>query len=189
MPNQFLRGATTIGDATNRIVSALEQSGYSERSFYLAENGGVVLATRLERIDANGVPLTDSKRWMTGATFQERAGRNLAEFLTGLFYADPGYYRVILFVIGGEPFRSSERRATQIEVLEWLEQGLGRLPKSASELIFNSADGCVAIVYEFVSRDKAFEAGILRPGRFPARTHLEVSGVLALLSNAKFEAK
>jgi hypothetical protein len=38
------------------------------------------------------------------------------------------------------------------------------------------------LVYEFLSTDKAVEAKILRPGRLPAKVHLEMSGMLALLS-------
>lgn len=180
LPEALLGKLATIGDISDRITSVLDDRGYSERSYYLAGNGGIVLATRLERIDENGAPATGVERWRSGAT---GASDGIAAFLSNLFYADPGYYRVILFVVGGKPFRVGNRTPTEAEAFDWLESGPSGLPVAVANRAFDTKEGCTVLVYEFVSEDRALEAKIVRPGRLPAKQHLEASGVLALLGS------
>jgi hypothetical protein len=182
LPNSFSACLITVGGVTNRIIEALDQRGYTERSFYSAENGGIILVTRLEQINDDGKPVLGNTRWRSGYTQRTRFKNGLVDFLAGLFYAEPGYYRIILFVIGGEPFQTTKRRANEQEAQDWLTRGMSNLPKSVQRRPFDpKKDDCTALVYEFVSEDKEREAKLLAPGKLSAQSHLEASGLLAAL--------
>ena len=56
------------------------------------------------------------------------------------------------------------------------------MPKSVQRRPFDLEEGCTALVYEFVSEDKEREAKLLAPGKLSAQSHLEASGLLAVLS-------
>jgi heat shock protein HslJ len=181
-PNSFFAGMKTVGVVANHIVEALDQRGYTERSFYSAKKGRIILVTRLERINDDGKPVLGTTRWRSGYSQRARFKNGLVDFLGGLFYAEPGYYRIIVFVIGGGAFQTSERRATEKEAQEWLSRGMSNLPKSVQRWPFDpEEDDCTALVYEFVSEDKEREAELQAPGKLPAQSHLEASGLLAAL--------
>ena len=46
LPDALLEGYQTVGEAIAAMLSALERSGYVERSFFRTEDGGVALVTR-----------------------------------------------------------------------------------------------------------------------------------------------
>src|SRR5262249_59196269 len=84
----FERGRTT-GQVVTAIITALERNGYVERSFFTTPADGVVLVTRLERINEDGSSAADAERWpAVGGAGSSSTG--LAQFLRGLFYVDPG---------------------------------------------------------------------------------------------------
>ena len=56
MPTPFLHGPKTFGDAAQALLGGLEKAGYTERSFFSIENGGVAIITRLEKIGGDGAP-------------------------------------------------------------------------------------------------------------------------------------
>src|SRR5262249_41717819 len=76
----FLR-SSTIGEVSAAIISALERSGYTERSFYQTSGGGIAMVTRLERISMDGAPLESGLRWPTDFKTQSAS---LIDFLQGL---------------------------------------------------------------------------------------------------------
>ena len=100
LPGDLLKNLSTVGQVSAKIISALEQNGYVERSFYETEGGGVALVTRLERINDDGSSVAEPDRWSAG----DRSTTDLMQFLRGLFFADPGHYRVIVFVFQDFPF-------------------------------------------------------------------------------------
>jgi hypothetical protein len=159
-----------MGQVTDAIVTALERKGYAERSFFLNRDGGVVLVTRLERINEDGSPATE--RWPT-----DSRERSLAELLLGLFYVDAGHYRVIAFVLQSKPFAQSGERPSGEQAREWLRSGKNVLPAEIGDQPF--ADGtCTALIYEFASDGKAVQ---LVDSRITGKEHLERAGVLSSL--------
>src|SRR5262249_35357437 len=160
---------------------SLEAAGYVERSFFGAENGGIVLVTRLERINEDGTSTKGSRRWPSEQIHPRMTAGGVTEFLSGLFYAEPGYYRGIVFVIGGTPFTQSQRRVPEVEALEWLSTGANRLPPELASIIYNPEEGCTALVYEFRSADISMLANTIIPGRFTGDQHLDKAGLVALV--------
>jgi len=162
------------------IVSALERTGYVERSFFRTEAGGVALVTRLERIKDDGSPLAEGERWP--ARLQDHgSASDLVRFFRGLFYVDPGRYRVIGFVLQDLPFSQSSGRITGEEARAWLRTGANTLPREVAER--PSGDGnCTVLVYEF-----AIDGSAVRvvESRLTGRQHLDKAGVLSFLEKPK----
>jgi tetratricopeptide (TPR) repeat protein len=178
---QILSAHKTVGEVAEVITAALEGRGYSEKSFYRAGNGGVVLVTRLEAIAGDGTPLPPPGRWNRVVA----APGGMASWIRGLFFAQPGFYRVIVFVIGGKAFSPGKQDVTPGMANDWLSGSVDKLPPELAERGFSADDSVWSLVYEFESSDPAKEVSTLNPGRLPARTHLDRSGVLALLENRR----
>ena len=103
------------------ILAALEQNGYVERSFFRTAPGGVALVTRLERINDDGSPSAENERWAAAAQRLEST-RSLLDLLQGLFFVDPGHYRVIVFVLQDLPFSQSAETITAQQAHAWLDE-------------------------------------------------------------------
>jgi hypothetical protein len=173
--NVFERGRTT-GQVVMTIIAALERRGYVERSFFTTPADGVVLVTRLERINEDGSSAADLQRWpAVGEAARSSVG--FAQFLRGLFYVDPGRYRVIVFILQDAPFRQSpEQQITGQQARAWLRTGANVLPRELADRGYRG--DCTVLVYEFASDGTAVR---VVESRLTGLQHLEKSGVLATL--------
>jgi len=178
LPDKYLAAYNTLGEASGAILSALEQSGYVERSFYRTEPGGVALVTRLERINDDGSPAAE--RWPPGAEPDDTT-RGLLEFLRGLFYVDPGHYRVIVFVFQDLPFSQSQAVVTAEQAHTWLASGANILPADIAKLPFAGAH-VTALIYEFASDGSKVQT--VTSG-LTGKEHLERAGLLAALGQTQ----
>jgi hypothetical protein len=177
LPRGLFETPSTIGEVATRIISALEQRGYVERSFFRTEPGGVALVTRLERMSEDGSPAADNERWPDNL----QSPASLANFLRGIFYVDPGRYRVIVFVFQDQPFGQAEQQVTGDTARAWLRQGVNVLPSKEAQRSFVDGD-CTALVYEFASTGKAVNRVT---SRLTGKQHLEKAGVLTLLAQTR----
>jgi hypothetical protein len=105
-----------------------------------------------------------------------RSSAGFAQFLRGLFYVDPGRYRVIVFVLQDTPFRQSSEQITGPQAREWLRTGANVLPRELMERAY--AGDCTVLVYEFASDGTAVR---VVESRLTGRQHLEKAGVLVTL--------
>jgi hypothetical protein len=171
----FERGRTT-GQVVTTIIAALERRGYVERSFFTTPADGVVLVTRLERINEDGSSAADLQRWpVVGEAARSSVG--FAQFLRGLFYVDPGRYRVIVFILQDTPFRQdTEKPVTGQQARAWLRTGANVLPRELADRGYRG--DCTVLVYEFASDGTAVR---VVESRLTGLQHLEKSGVLATL--------
>ena len=176
LPKALFNDRATIGQLADAIISALESSGYVERSFFQTEANGIALVTRLERIQEDGAPWAGRERWpVHGAKYDTAA--ELLSFLRGLFYADPGRYRVIAFIIQEMPFSQTQRKVTGEEARGWLRSGANKLPPKTADRPLGLAD-CTALVYEFASDGTAVR---VVQSQLTGKQHLERSGVMGFL--------
>jgi hypothetical protein len=171
----FERGRTT-GQVVTAIITALERKGYVERSFFTTPADGVVLVTRLERINDDGSSAADLQRWpAVGEAARSSVG--FAQFLRGLFYVDPGRYRVIVFILQDAPFnQDSQKSLTGQQARAWLRTGANVLPRELADRGYKG--DCTVLVYEFASDGTAVR---VVESRLTGLQHLERSGVLATL--------
>jgi hypothetical protein len=177
LPRGLFETPSTIGQVATLIISALERRGYVERSFFRTKPGGVALVTRLERMSDDGSPAAENERWPE--TLQGHAG--LAGFLRGIFYVDPGRYRVIVFIFQDQPFAQSRQEVTGDVARSWLSEGLNVLPTEQAQRSFADGD-CTALVYEFASTGKVVSRVT---SRLTGKQHLEKAGVLTLLAQSR----
>ena len=179
LPDRLLANYHTVGDVTGAIIGALEQSGYVERSFFQTRAGGVALVTRLERINDDGTSSADAERWPSGGQYSA-SKEGLLQFLEGLFYVDPGHYRVIVFVLQDMPFSQSATSVTGEEARAWLRSGANVLPPDIAGRPFGGANGghCTALIYEFASDGTNVR---VVESRLTGKEHLEKAGLLTAL--------
>jgi hypothetical protein len=176
LPDRLLDGYRTLGDATGAILAALEQNGYVERSFFRTAPGGVALVTRLERINDDGSPSAENERWTASAQRQEST-RSLLDFLQGLFFVDPGHYRVIVFVLQDLPFSQSAEVIVAEQAHAWLTSGANVLSPEIAGLPF--AGGHVTVlIYEFASDGSKVQ---VVTSQLTGKQHLEKAGLLTVL--------
>jgi hypothetical protein len=169
-------GPRTLRDSDVLITKTLRTAGYVERSYYGVPEG-FALVTQLEQINDNGTPKTLPERWSVQAprltTF------SFSEYLSALFSAPHGYYRVIVFIITPVPFYQVDAQVTGAIAEGWLAHGLNGLPSSIAALPYTSDVACTALVYEF-QREQG-QPNILVPGRLDGLTHLRKSGIAGAL--------
>jgi uncharacterized caspase-like protein len=181
LPRGLFEDHSTIGHVATLILSALDRRGYVERSFFGAGADGVALVTRLERISDDGSPAVESERWPgTWVKMDPKRGlttTELAKLLSGLFFVQPGRYRVIVFIFQYMPFSQSRQDVTRDTAYKWLHEGLNVLPREMAERSFDEGD-CTALVYEFASYGSAVSRVA---SNLTGMQHLEKAGVLALL--------
>src|SRR5262245_43377112 len=174
LPESVFERGLMIGQVVTTIITALERKGYVERSFFTTPADGVVLVTRLERINDDGSSAADADRCpAVGATARSSS---FAQFLRGLFYVDPRRSRVIVFGLQDNPFRQSSEQVTGQQAREWLRTGANVLPRELAERAY--AGDCTVLVYEFASDGTAVR---VVESRLTGRQHLEKAGVLATL--------
>ncbi len=180
LPDKLLEGRPTLKDATDAIISALESTGYVERSFYRTKPGGIALVTRLERIESDGSP-ANPERWATGDGTHPGTA-DIVNFLRGLFFVTEGHYRLIVFVIQANPFIPSTARIDEPQARALISHGANVLPAETAKRSFDG-NYCTALIYEFSSSGKA--VSFLAQSPLTGRQHLEKAGVLSLLGKPK----
>ncbi len=174
-PEDTFKRYPTVGDVSTAILSALERSGYVERSFFQTQPGGVALVTRLERIGGDGTPAPEDERWPAGF---DNSPSGFVDFVRGLFYAKAGHYRVIVFVLQEKSFTSSEQKATGKDADTWLAVGAIKLPAWLANRPFGKDSTCTALIYEFASDGTAVKGVV---SNLTGKQHLQKSGLLTAL--------
>jgi hypothetical protein len=167
-----------LQDVDQKLCRALDSNGYSERSYYAVPQG-FALVTRLEQIYADGTPMEEQDRWAVDVRPLRKF--TLEAYLRALFQANPGHYRIIVFVVTSMPFPEQRARVTRDEAMLWLTDGLNRLPNTIGNRLYTQEYACTAMIYEFLQAGKGSEAKARIPG-LPARDHLNKAKLLPLLS-------
>lgn len=172
------RSLDRLGGVDTILGAALERTGYAEKSYWAVPRG-FALATRLEQIDANGRPKPPPARW--SAETPRLAGEfSLSAYLRALFTADPGYYRIVVFIVTDALFSESDRSVSSEEARSWVAKGLNALPESIASQPYGPSVVCTAMIYEF-ERRAGSEAQPLVPSPVDAHAHLVESGLWGAL--------
>ena len=170
------RNGPHLGHVNYTLRLALDTAGYTEASYYTVPDG-FALVTHLEQINPDGTPKKpDHVRWSTQLA---RVGQfTLSAYLKALFLANPGYYRVIVFVVTSQPFSQSEATVTRDEAIAWLRHGGNALPFGIATQPLLASHKVTALIYEFEKSDiDELEAKFTIPGRLSTNIHLTNSGI------------
>jgi hypothetical protein len=165
-----------------RVIFALEQNGYVERSFFGTKVGGTAMVTRLERVNEDGSSYSGDGRWPASLNSAELdTTRNLIDILRGLFFVDRGHYRVIVFILQEPSFTQSAQKISEQDARALLHTGANILPLEIAERPYGESR-CTVLVYEFASDGTQVR---LVESHLTGRDHLQKAGVLTLLESTK----
>ena len=102
----------------------------------------------------------------------------MSEYVRALFTANPGYFRVVVFIVAAHPFSQTKAVVKRDEAADWLRAGLNRLPDLISTREYSSETYTVtALIYEF-EKPEFRDAALNIPGLLTGKDHLEKSGFL-----------
>jgi hypothetical protein len=167
----------SVLDVANRLKKGFTKAGYGELGFYSVP-GGFAMATRLEQFADDGAPLPGADRFL--ADYIPPKVFSLSSYVRALFRAQPGHFRVIVFIATPQPlgFDTSRPDVTRDTAARWPEQGLNKLPEAYGAIPYTDDFTCTALIYEFL-RAAADDTPVLKvPGLLDAPVHLEKSGLL-----------
>jgi hypothetical protein len=177
VPKSAFKGAGTFGALFSHLDQAFDNTGYVEKS-YFSVPGGLAVVTRMERIYADGRPESLPTRWELEQYGPPRL--SLTEYLQALFTANPGYYRVIVFVVTDHPFGAGEHSVSSDQATSWLATGFNALPEEWQAKLLPNNYTCTALIYEFLLKNGGHPAELV-PSNLDAKTHLVKSGLWAAL--------
>jgi hypothetical protein len=166
-----------LGDAVAALDLAFRKAGYGERSYYSVP-GGFAMASRIEQMNHDGTPKGAADRWSLEVPPMRKF--SLSAYMSALFTARSGYYRVIVFVVTSHPFRQASAKVTSEQAGFWSSRGLNELPEYFAKRDYTSAHKCTALIYEF-KRTEGRHAEFVDPSEITGQIHLEKSGLLAAL--------
>lgn len=168
----------SLGNVADRLQAALEASGYVEYSYYSVP-GGFALATRLERIHADGRSMSEPKRWEMARGPLTRF--ELGEYLRALFDAERGHFRVIVFIVTPKTLVAGTEPPSAATALNWPHQGASLLPEALRTLAYGSTFQTHALIYEFETRGQGQPAQFKASSTITGETHLRRSNILGAL--------
>jgi hypothetical protein len=169
-------------DVGQWLDASLNNSGYFEKVYYPIP-GGFAIITRLERIDKKGMPDTTSDRW--NENILPIKSFNLTQYFKALFTASPGYYRVIVFTVSPIPFRQRQKEISGEMINAWIKNGYNTLPKKIANQKADNRCVITTLIYEFEKSENDSIIHFLSNGRFPAKVHLETTGLWNKLAKAR----
>ena len=167
-----------LEDVNASLDSALEQCGYSDRTYYSVPDG-FAIASRVEQINEDGTPSSD--RWSLDLSYMKKV--SIKAYLRALFEAPVGHYRVIVFVVTPHPFSQRKAEISASEAWALVTQGADTLPEAIGKREYSSKYKCTALIYEF--KGTGHKAKFVRPSEIPSQMHLQNAGLLAALSQPK----
>jgi len=160
----------TLGDVALDLENAFQKAGYGERSYYSAPEG-FALVSRLEQIYPDGSSKEESERWY-GDYCPPRVF-NLTSYLKALFKANPGHYRIIVFIVTSQPFNQTNSTVNRKQAMAWLNGGLDKLPPLIAKIQITSDYKCEALIYEWEQLSADHQPIFKDPSPLLGATHLE----------------
>lgn len=175
VPRDLVLGADaapTLGSSAARLEAALTRAGFAEWGYYHVP-GGFALVSRLEQIERDGNPHRD--RWAVDVS--PRRAFSLWTYVSALFSATTGRFRVIVFVVTDTPFRPTAPPPDGPTAIAWLEQGMTGLPAPVRGRPYTTEHTCKALIYEFFKATPDHDAAIELPSHLDGRAHLTKAGI------------
>jgi hypothetical protein len=161
----------TLMDVARRLEGSIAAAGYLEPKYLGAGCDGFAIMLDLEQIEADGARKPGAAGF---APSTAEPGFTLAGYLKRLFYAPPGYYRQIVFVVSDQGIAATTPAPTPGELRAIAKDGSAALPPSYGALSFSWKYKVVALVYEFQKGPADGDARQIPPtGRLRAPQHLK----------------
>jgi hypothetical protein len=183
IPRELLVGNAahpTLSTAAQAIESAFAQTGYGQKSYYSVP-GGFAMASQFEQINQDGSPKQSFDRWSLQVPPLRKW--SLSSYLNALFTAQPGYYRVIVFIVTSKAFSQADVKVTSEQGRAWVASGSNKLSEEIGNQEYSPAYSCTALIYEFKQTGK--HAELVDPSQIIGKTHLEKAGLMAAFTKRR----
>jgi hypothetical protein len=183
IPRELLVGNAThptLSTAAQAIESAFAQSGYGQKSYYSVP-GGFAMASQIEQINQDGSPKESFDRWSLEVPPLRKW--SLSSYLNALFTAQPGYYRVIVFIVTSKAFSQRDAKVTSEQGRAWVSSGSNKLSEEIGNQKYSAAHTCTALIYEFKQTGK--HADLVDPSQITGKTHLDKAGLMAAFAKPR----
>lgn len=167
----------SFGELTDSLEQILKQSGYSKFKYYNIPTG-VAMATQLERINNEGKPFPIPERWDIENLGMSLDNFDLVRLLRILVGAEPGYYRVLVFVLTdiNQVIVFDDAPNSEQEIVNMATDGAIMLPENIREIEFNERFKLTVLVYE-MERKRASQEATMHQSGIKAKDHLEYTNI------------
>jgi hypothetical protein len=161
----------TLLDVARRLEGSIAAAGYLEPRYLGAGCNGFAVMLDLEQIEADGARKPGAAGF---APTTAEPGFTLAGYVKRLFYAPPGYYRQIVFVVSDIGIATTTPTPTPGELRAIARDGSAALPPGYGGVPYTWQYKVVALVYEFQKGPADGDAKQIPPsGRLRAPQHLQ----------------
>lgn len=173
------QNARNLGAVEQSLARKLDQAGYSRRSYYSVP-GGFALATQAERFNRDGRSARGYRRWRLDPTglIEMPEPFSFGGLLAALRHADPGRYRVIVFVVTTVNQTSGAGAITVDAARAMVEGGGDRLPPGIAALPVTSEQHLTALIYTFSRVSVNASMRFDDPSGLDALSHLRAAGLI-----------
>lgn len=163
--------AKSLAAVAARLDAAFARAGYLQPRMLGAGCNGFAVVLDLERIRSDGTRESGAAGF---APPGQEAGFDLATYLRRLFYAPPGQYRQIVFVVSDQRIAQTRPPPTEGELRMIARDGRSTLPTTYDNVDFTAEHEVLALIYEFEKGVRVGDARVVPPeGRLRATVHLK----------------
>ena len=163
--------AKTLADVSRRLSGSIAEAGYLEWIYLGAGCNGFAIVLDLEHIEADGTRKPGTAGF--GPSSQKQ-GFRLSDYIRRLFYAPPGYYRQIVFVVSDEGMAETIAPPTESGLRSMTRDGISALPPGFAEVPYTWKHKVMALIYEFEKGPNQGETDLIQPpSRLGATVHLK----------------
>jgi hypothetical protein len=164
----------SLGAMADSLESILGEAGYTQFKYYNVP-WGVAMATQLERIEIDGTPFPSPARWDINDMSLSIDDFQVGQFLRMLVGAEPGLYRVLVFVVTEKTqeivFDQKSPPLTEQEIQKIADDGAISLPEQIRDVEIGGDYNLSILIYEMFRKRTGVEAKIYK-SNFPVKIHL-----------------
>lgn len=163
--------ARTLSDVAARLDGSIAGAGYLQPRYLGAGCDGFAIVLDLERITADGARQPGTAGF---APPGQEEGFSLTSYIKRLFYAPPGHYRQIVFVVSDQRMAQVTAPPTEAQLRAIARDGTSSLPSAFAAVSYTARHDVAALIYEFEKGPRDGDAKVVPPnGRLGATVHLK----------------
>jgi hypothetical protein len=162
--------AKTLADVDRRLRGAIAKADYLQTIYLGAGCNGFAIVLDLEHIGNRGTRKPGAEGFESPS---QKQGFSLLDFFKRLFFAPPGYYRQIVFVVSDQSMAGTTAPPTESELHSMTKDGSSALPPRFATVPYTWEYNVIALIYEFKKGPSDGDTQVIPPnGRLSAQVHL-----------------
>jgi hypothetical protein len=176
LPKMVFANKKTLGQVDEQLQKGLTAKGFAERRYFSVKNGYAIVTQMEQYNKKDASSRNDHTRWLDYPARSKFSG--VMDYLTSVILPNKGYFRLFVFVVTNEAFKSTDAKVSKKEAAAWLSQGANRLPKLLAEMPYTEGYAVNVLVYEFeVPESNRAAKQVCPTSKFNAAKHLEMAGL------------